>query len=207
MKETSAPTTLPNTSEPRLDRRSFLKLGLLAAAAGLFGWLFRRNAGVETVWQIDPEKCTACGRCATSCVLAESAVKAVHAYAMCGYCKLCTGFFVPDPLALDEGAENQLCPTGALQRSFVEDPYYQYAIDEKLCIGCGRCVRGCAAFGNGSLFLQIRHDRCLHCHECSIAKVCPPRAIKQVPAAQPYLLKPRPDAADSAAKMEVERID
>ncbi|MHC4761400.1 MAG: hypothetical protein ACYS9H_08680 [Planctomycetota bacterium] len=35
-----------------------------------------------------------CGNCATHCVLNESAVKCVHAYAMCGYCDLCTGYFI-----------------------------------------------------------------------------------------------------------------
>ena len=45
----------------------------------------------------------------------------------------------------------------------------EYIIDEELCIGCAKCVKGCAAFGNGSLHLQVRHDRCLNCNECTIA--------------------------------------
>jgi electron transport complex protein RnfB len=108
---------------------------------------------------------------------------------MCGYCKLCTGYFEPQPNALNSGAENQLCPTGAIKRRFVENPYYEYTIDESLCIGCGKCVKGCNAFGNGSLFLQVRHDRCLNCNNCAIASACPANAFRRVPSNKPYLLK------------------
>jgi len=176
-----------------LNRRNFLvntlRGGCLLGAGGLVGVLARAAAGQKTVWQIDPYKCIACGNCATYCVLEESAVKCTHNFAMCGYCELCTGFFEPEPRALDSGAENQLCPTGAIKRRFVEDPYYEYTIDEELCIGCGKCVKGCNAFGNGSLFLQVRHDRCLNCNECAIAVACPSGAFTRVTADKPYLLK------------------
>jgi electron transport complex protein RnfB len=143
------------------------------------------------VWQLDPEKCIQCGRCATACVLKPSAVKCVHAFELCGYCKLCFGYFQPGAKTLTADAENQLCPAGALRRRFVEDPYYEYTVDERVCIGCGKCVKGCSAFGNGSLFLQVRHSVCLNCNECSIARVCPADAYRRVPADQPYLLKGR----------------
>jgi len=148
-----------------------------------------------TVWQIDPYKCTQCGRCATECVLTPSAVKCMHSYKLCGYCDLCTGFFEAQPNALNTGAENQLCPTNALVRKFIEEPYFEYKVDEELCIGCGKCVKGCTAFGNGSLFLQIRHDRCVNCNECAIARVCPAEAITRVPISDPYRLKTRPGRA------------
>jgi Na+-translocating ferredoxin:NAD+ oxidoreductase subunit B len=140
-------------------------------------------------WQINPAKCVACGNCATYCVLEQSAVKAVKAFPICGYCRICFGFFEPAPYAITEGAENQLCPTGAIIRKFVEEPYYEYLIDEPLCIGCGKCVKGCNTFGNGSLFLQVRHDRCLNCNQCAIAAACPSGAFERVPADKPYLLK------------------
>ncbi|MAE60105.1 MAG: ferredoxin [Planctomycetaceae bacterium] len=178
---------------PHSTRRDFLtgwvRGSALLGTGALAGVLSGRSQATETVWQIDPDKCIQCHRCATECVLTESAVKCVHAFAMCGYCDLCTGYFEPRPNELNTGAENQLCPTGALQRSFIEDPYYQYTIDDKKCIGCSRCVAGCAAFGNGSLFLQIRHDRCVNCNECSIAMACPSEAISRVPAETPYKLK------------------
>jgi electron transport complex protein RnfB len=188
MSETSAHKKVVN-------RREFLGgwlrgLGLvgIGAAAGL---LKSRSTADDTVWQIDPLKCSSCGLCATECVLEQSAVKCVHSYAMCGYCRLCTGYFEPDPVALNTGAENQLCPTGAIKRTFVEDPYYEYTIDEPLCVGCAKCVKGCTMFGNGSLYLQVRHDRCVNCNECSIARVCPSDAFRRVPASHPYLLKGR----------------
>jgi len=97
-----------------------------------------------------------------------------------------TGIAIPGAAG---GAENELCPVGAVKRSFVEDPFYEYMIDEELCTGCGKCVKGCAAFGNGSLFLQIRHDRSLNCNQCSIADACPAQAVLRVPADNPYSLK------------------
>lgn len=139
------------------------------------------------VWQIDPNKCTQCGRCATECVINPSAVKCVHAFKMCGYCNLCFGYFQPGASKLDEGAENQLCPTGAIDRTFIEEPYFQYEIDEDLCIGCAKCVKGCNSFGNGSLFLQVRHDICLNCNECAIAEACPSDAFRRVPSDDPYI--------------------
>jgi electron transport complex protein RnfB len=176
-----------------VTRRQFLRNGArLLTMTGLgvaAGALASRSTGAAWVWQIDPAKCLHCGNCATQCVLEQSAVKCVHAYAVCGYCQLCTGFFWPEPNALTTAAENQLCPTAALQRTYVEDPYYQYSIDEQLCIGCAKCVEGCSRFGNGSLFLQIRHDRCLNCNECAIARTCPGDAFRRVPVEHPYLLK------------------
>lgn len=155
----------------------------------LLGLSLGRVSGKATVWQIDPSKCLRCDQCATACVLDQSAVKCVHTHAICGYCQLCTGYFVPEPNDLNTAAENQLCPTAAIRRTFVEDPYYEYVIDENLCIGCAKCVEGCTRFGNGSLFLQVRHDICVNCNECAIARVCPGDAFRRVPVDQPYLLK------------------
>jgi len=179
-------------AEP-VNRRAFLRLAARVAAVTGLGALFARLAGgcigKNTVWQIDPAKCLQCAGCSEYCVLEQSAVKCVHGFALCGYCELCTGYFFPEPNELNTAAENQLCPTGAIKRTFVEDPYYEYTIDESLCIGCARCVKGCGQFGNGSLFLQVRHDRCLNCNECAIMLVCPGEAFRRVPADQPYLLK------------------
>lgn len=176
-----------------VSRRDFFRNGLrlaaMTGAGGLVGALAGRTRAETTVWQIDPAKCVRCGNCATHCVLEQSAVKCVHTYAICGYCQLCTGYFEPEPNALTTAAENQLCPTAAIKRTFVEDPYYEYTIDEDLCIGCAKCVEGCTLFGNGSLYLQIRHDRCVNCNECAIARACAGDAFRRVPVSQPYLLK------------------
>jgi electron transport complex protein RnfB len=175
------------------SRREMLRKGIRGACVlglgGAAGVLAARGQEDGTVWQIDPYTCVQCGNCATHCVLQPSAVKCVHAYAVCGYCRICFGFFGPQPFDIAEGAENQLCPTGAIKRTFVEDPYYEQTIDESLCIGCGKCVEGCNAFGNGSLFLQVRHDRCMNCNECAIAIACPSQAYRRVPAEHPYLIK------------------
>ncbi len=176
-----------------VTRRHLLRDSLwgtcLAGLGVLTGSVISQVRKTRTVWQIDPYTCVACGNCAKYCVLDTSAVKCVHAFAVCGYCRICFGFFGPESVDITEGAENQVCPTGAIKRTFVEDPYYQYTIDESLCNGCGKCVKGCNTFGNGSLFLQVRHDRCLNCNECSIAAACPSGAYKRVPAETPYLLK------------------
>jgi len=161
----------------------------LLALGGVLGAMVNRPARGETFWQIDPFKCIQCGKCATNCVLNPSAVKCTHAYSLCGYCDLCTGFFQAQPNGLNTGAENQLCPTAALKRRYVEDPYYEYTIDADLCIGCAKCVKGCSTFGNGSLQLQIDQERCVHCNWCSIAAACPSQAFSRVPAGQPYIIK------------------
>ena len=142
------------------------------------------------VWQLDPAKCIQCGRCATDCVLQPSAVKCVHRSRMCGYCRLCFGFFLPGATVLTSAAENQTCPTGAITRKFIEQPYYEYTINESLCVGCARCVKTCGSFGNGSLVLQVRHDLCVNCNECSIARNCPADAFRLVPASEAYCFKP-----------------
>ena len=179
-----------------LTRRQFIAAaarGTCAAAlVGVTAYLARNAWGAtrKWVWQLDPSKCTQCGKCSTSCVLQPSAVKCIHGFYMCGYCDFCTGFLKLQPNARNAGAENQLCPVGAIRRRYIDkDPYFEYTIDESLCIGCARCVKGCADHGNGSLFLQVRHDRCLNCNECAIAAACPSDAFVRRPFDHPYLLK------------------
>ena len=174
-------------------RRDFVKrAGKLAVVLPL-GYLSTKVisglSAEEYVWQIDPLKCTQCGQCETHCVLTPSAVKCMHSFEMCGYCDLCSGFLRQGVKDLDTGAEIQLCPTAAITRKFIEDPYFEYTIDESLCIGCAKCVKGCTDFGNGSLYLQIKHELCKNCNQCSIAIACPSNAIQRVSASQPYILK------------------
>jgi Na+-translocating ferredoxin:NAD+ oxidoreductase subunit B len=175
------------------NRREFIQSGMrlsLALALGsVSGLALSKVIKDDYVWQIDPFECTQCGRCATDCVMTPSAVKCVHAYDLCGYCDLCGGYFKPDANQLSTAAENQLCPTAAIERRFIEEPYFEYIINEDLCIGCAKCVEGCTAFGNGSLHLQIIHDICLNCNECAIARVCPSNAIKRVKSSEAYYIK------------------
>ncbi|PTN08226.1 ferredoxin [Mangrovibacterium marinum] len=184
-----------NPKKSPIERRKFLQMlgtaaaggSILLVAGGLASRINRAEAGLY--WQIDPAKCTQCGRCETHCVLNVSAVKCIHANRVCGYCDLCGGYYRSNVKELNTAAENLLCPTGAIQRKFVEDPYFEYTIDESLCNGCAKCVKGCTSFGNGSLYLQIKRDLCLDCNECKIALVCPADAISRVPLDVAYKLK------------------
>ncbi|NLW51459.1 MAG: twin-arginine translocation signal domain-containing protein [Candidatus Brocadiaceae bacterium] len=178
---------------PEVTRREFLgRLGCGASAlalGGLTAALVTRAEPEGQVWQIDPFKCVQCEQCRTHCVLDQSAVRCVHDFSMCGYCEFCFGFFRHDALALTEAAENQSCPTAALVRRGVGDPYFEYTVERDLCIGCGRCVKGCNQFGNGALYLQVQQDLCLNCSECAIAAACPADAFVRLPAGQPYFVK------------------
>jgi electron transport complex protein RnfB len=150
-----------------------------------------RRAAADTVYQVDPNRCSTCDLCRTSCVLSLSAVKAVNDFDKCGYCMLCPAYYdvttVPDSRGIPTG---KVCPRDALKREVVgeideEDPnnnYYEYFVDEELCDGCGRCIKACEApAGNGSLRLEIRYDRCVECNSCAIEVVCPDMAIVRVP--------------------------
>ena len=185
---------MKKTQENRaVKRREFLQssaqIGIALGLGGLGGMLVEESRTNEYVWQIDPFTCMQCGRCADECVLTPSAVKCVHAFDLCGYCDLCGGYFKPGVMDLNTAAENQLCPTSAIKRSFVEEPFFEYTINEDLCIGCAKCVKGCSSFGNGSLHLQIKQDLCVNCNQCAIARMCPSDAIVRVPASNPYKVK------------------
>jgi Na+-translocating ferredoxin:NAD+ oxidoreductase subunit B len=179
--------------QKKYNRREFInggvRLGLAVGLGSIGALLVSRSLSGKTVWQLDPSKCVQCGRCATSCVRQESAVKCMHVYNMCGYCDLCGGYLRPEAKELNTAAENQLCPTSALKRKFVEEPFFEYEVIEELCIGCGKCVKGCGAFGNGSLQLQVNHKLCKNCNQCAIAMVCPADAFSRVNSNSPYLLK------------------
>lgn len=169
--------------------RSGTRLSILLTLGAVGGIAAKHLTAEKYVWQIDPFKCTQCGRCATSCVMTPSAVKCIHAFNLCGYCDLCGGYLKPDANKRSTAAEDQLCPTAAIARKFIEEPYFEYVINEDLCIGCAKCVKGCTSFGNGSLHLQIIHKRCLNCNECSIARLCPSQAISRVKASKAYNVK------------------
>ncbi|MCX6238622.1 MAG: ferredoxin [Bacteroidia bacterium] len=179
-----------NNKKSRRDFiRSGTRLSILLTLGAVGGIAAKHLTAEKYVWQIDPFKCTQCGRCATSCVMTPSAVKCIHAFNLCGYCDLCGGYLKPDANKRSTAAEDQLCPTAAIARKFIEEPYFEYVINEDLCIGCAKCVKGCTSFGNGSLHLQIIHKRCLNCNECSIARLCPSQAISRVKASKAYNVK------------------
>ncbi len=175
------------------SRRDFVKKAgeiiLAVPVVALPVALLKKTTASGYVWQIDPFKCTACGNCKTSCVLTPSASKCMHAYTLCGYCDLCGGFLKEGAKTISTGAEVQMCPTGAIERKFVEEPFFEYNINEDLCDGCAKCVKGCKDFGNGSLYMQIKQDLCVNCNDCSIARNCPSKAVSRVPAENQYIPK------------------
>lgn len=176
-----------------VNRREFLTKSLRISAGVAIGgvtlYLAGNSSDKDLVWQLDPVICIQCGDCVTNCVLTPSAVKCVHVFDMCGYCDLCGGYFRPEAKQLTTGAENQLCPTGAIERKFIEDPFFEYHINKDLCIGCGKCVAGCGAFGNGSLQLQVDHELCVNCNQCNIAINCPADAFTRVPRDKSSIFK------------------
>jgi electron transport complex protein RnfB len=180
------------------SRRDFVKkAGKILAVAPVIALplvLVNKTTAKGYVWQIDPFKCTTCGNCKTSCVLTPSASKCVHAYALCGYCDLCGGYLKEGAKSISTSAEVQMCPTNAIVRKYVEEPFFEYTIDEDLCDGCAKCVKGCKDFGNGSLYMQIKQDLCVNCNDCSIARNCPSNAVSRVPSDFQYIHKDKPHA-------------
>jgi electron transport complex protein RnfB len=176
-------------NDSTISRRNFFKKvigSIVLLCSGIF--LVKSRNNYQTVWQIDPNKCQNCGECATNCVMTPSAVKCFHLYATCGYCDFCSGYYQNNYIARNSAAENLRCPTNAIKRQFIDDPYFEYKIDLRLCIGCGRCAEACQAFGNGSLILQINQDLCKQCNVCNIASLCKYDAIRKIDAKSPYLL-------------------
>ena len=189
-----------------LDRRDFLKWGgrCLGATAliGVWGYLTHKSGKVRT-YMIDPAKCTACGNCESSCFFDKSVVKARNDFKgeivedMCGYCTVCYGYY-HDPIEIDgEIVYKKVCPVDALKRQKILEPRtiktedddgnvidkviteerYEYTVDRKACIGCGKCVKRCAELGNKTLHLVIYKDTCRECPECLIKIRCPSGAI------------------------------
>ena len=183
------------SGSPIRRRDFFRKVGTALAGGGLLavggGAATRVRSGkkADLYWQIDHEKCIQCGRCETSCVMPVSAVRCMHANQVCGSCDPCGGYYRTNAKELNTAAENMLCPTGAIERKFVEEPYFEYTVDADKCNGCGKCVKGCSSIGNGSLYLQIRQEFCLNCNECNIARQCPSGAISRVSREEAYKFK------------------
>ncbi len=118
---------------------------------GIGGILTFKSTDGDLVQQLDASKCVQYGRCVTNCVLTPSTVKCMDVYDMCGYRDLCGGYFRPGVKDLTTAAENQLCPTSAIERTFIEEPFFEYHNDEDLCNGCSKSVKGCGALGKDHL--------------------------------------------------------
>ena len=107
----------------KIDRRNFMGDNVRIAGAlglcGLTGLLaVRKGRGENLVWQIDPDKCMACGHCEINCVLDQSAVKAVQCFPLCGYCDVCTGYFPVKDYVLETVRGKPTLPHGGDQSKF-----------------------------------------------------------------------------------------
>jgi electron transport complex protein RnfB len=185
-------------SEP--TRREFLNAtarGAGLVALGSTAAYLVIKAGPDGYWQVDPRKCVnirlgavnveVCDKCATTCVLPLSAVRAVNEYAKCGRCCICPSYFdVTSEIGRDGLPTRKLCPRDAITREAIgdvdpDDPlnnFYDYHIDEDKCDGCGKCVMACKEpSGLGSLRLEVRHSLCVDCNRCTIATACPDDAL------------------------------
>lgn len=177
-------------------RRSFLrKVGQATCVIALGGIAYRiagqhmdeETAGPRSryVWQINPDKCTNCGKCETHCVRMPSAVKAVNDQKKCSNCVVCFGHISNKEIASDQimSGGKRICPNDAVIRnnhSGGKDGYFLYDIDSDKCTGCGKCAKVCTEKGTKSMFLIIRPDLCLNCNSCDIARACPDNAIERL---------------------------
>ena len=125
-------------------------------------------------------------------MLPLSAVKAVNQFDKCGYCQLCPAYMdVTSQSDETRHSVGQGLPAGRAQAARrrargpgrPEQQLLRVLDDEKLCTGCGKCIKACKPpIGNGSLRLEIRYDLCVTCNECSILVACPETAIVRVHA-------------------------
>lgn len=194
----------------KITRREAMEMAgrtVVAACLGGTTLYLGRRAWGQDGWQLNPAACIdsqvglsdalVCERCAASCVLPLSAVRAVNDHSKCGRCCICPAYFdVKSAVGPDGLPSEKACPRDAIQRVPIgeidpKDPannYYEYIIDEKLCNGCGRCVFGCKEpAGLGSIRLEVRHNLCVNCNRCSIAAACPAQAYQRTPLGRPWV--------------------
>ena len=88
------------------------------------------------VWQIDPNRCIACGRCQINCVLDLSAVKAVNCFAAVRLLRQLHGLLPHGRLCAEHGGGESALPDRGHPTQFIETqagvPYFEYTIDEQL---------------------------------------------------------------------------
>lgn len=66
-----------------------------------------------------------------------------------------------------------LCPLGAFYGLFNRISLFSYRVDEKKCVGCGKCARICKM--DVDVTKDSAHPECIRCGEC--VKNCPTHAI------------------------------
>jgi electron transport complex protein RnfB len=179
-----------------IDRRKFLIKSGRALSSIILGGIAYRIVGTHLskedvgpksryIWQINPDKCTFCGKCETLCIKTPSAVKAVNDQKKCSFCVVCHGHIKETGVASDKIMEEgiRICEHDAVTRkahSGGVNGYFIYDIDDEKCVACGKCAKLCNEKGTQSMFLIIRPEFCLNCNSCEIAKHCPEGAIEKL---------------------------
>ena len=114
-----------------ISRRKMLGNAVRGAALiGMGGAAFHliRKADGQVVWQVNAQKCVnsklglvgvdACNLCTTSCVVTQSAVRAVNDSSKCGRCYICPAYFNVKSAVDENGLPSEkLCPRDAIQRT------------------------------------------------------------------------------------------
>lgn len=195
------------------SRRQFVQwLGRGAACAALGALTARVLLGKKEdsrfvrpghgyAWQIDPAKCTFCGRCEDACVRKPSAVKAVNDQKLCSNCFVCYGHVFNRGIDAPESAAEgrNVCPRNAVLRTGLDGVapgVFRYEIIQESCTGCAKCAAECNRHGSKSMFMIIRPDLCINCNNCAIADACLPGAVERVPS---YPVDDRREETDSVA--------
>ncbi len=205
----ASPTGAPPTQAVKeIDRRRFLKFGIILATAPV---VLKADSLVTVadsdatstpvpLPQLPPlpppgagsvdafiHKCTSCGLCMANCptgVLRPSVDEygITHIlHPMLDYNRA--------RCAYDCTLCNNLCPTGALQPMTLslkqQTPLGKAEVVQPNCIGCGRCKRACPVDaiamvrGEGNrLVSSVSHDICIGCGACQ--SVCPETPYKAI---------------------------
>lgn len=160
-----------------MKRRDFLKIATQAVSGvalfGSAGFLLKESRD-GNLPEIDAEKCKGCGQCASSCIFTPSAVKCYNIDEICSNCTACYGYH-SDTNAEPIDKSGLICPENAIIRESRPEELgggFTYTIDQKKCIGCGKCVRLCWKHGSKSMRLVVDHTICRRCNKCQIANVC-----------------------------------
>lgn len=185
----------------RLDRRQFLKTGLLVAAAPALTLAAR---GAETSpaearhgRPVAPpgrrsmedflDRCTGCGLCVAHCpshTLTPSVNRLGWLHALHPVMDYDRG-----PCLFDCTRCTELCTTGALNPLTVDEKHIfiigHARVDADACIGCGECVAACPRHalrlveGGGAGWVSaVDTDLCIGCGACQ--NVCPARPRKAI---------------------------
>lgn len=178
-----------------VSRRELLRwAGRGAAAAAVGGLAYRAGSGASGTdtrfaWQINPQKCTSCGKCETACVRTPSAVKAVNDQAVCHNCVICYGHISNTDVAPDKvtAEGTPVCPWDAVRRTFLffdlgtapapgaagdfDAPPPGFGDLEEAAGGAEpRAVLECNLMGPRDYYrYDIDHATCTGCGKCTLA--------------------------------------